>query len=405
MANANHSDMAEHNGQLENGHSHPTEKPVEDVKTKYTWGTWIIERFNWSYFTCTQSTGGIAIALSECPKQFDGLQTIGLIVFIFNIVLFLFFTSLMITRWTLKPSKFKECFTSPPECYFYPPFWLTVATIIICMQRYGVSHAGPWLIVAIRVCFWIYAAVVFLSSVIHIVVLCKHTPVQAIQMNPAWFLLIFYVMLVGTVAGSIAMSQPPHHRIPIIVAGVAYQGVGWIVSLLFFPWYMAVLFEKGWPDPSQRPGLFMPIGSVGYTIIALIGCARAAPAGYGYFADPVATQVVVIMATWASIFMWLFALWIFGLAFCISVAEIVVRKEGRWTMPMSFKNSWWAMIFPNVGFAIGTAFIGQELQSNAIAWVATSMIILLVTFWLFDLALMCKTIYISLFRDSRIKLS
>ena len=50
-------------------------------------------------------------------------------------------------------------------------------------------------------------------------------------------------------------------------------------------------------------------------------------------------------------------------------------------------------------------YIGRELESNAIAWVATSMIILLTFTWLFDLCMMAKTIMISLFVDSRIKLS
>ena len=44
-------------------------------------GEWIVERMHFSWFTCTQSTGGIAILLSECPKQFAGLQTIGTIIF------------------------------------------------------------------------------------------------------------------------------------------------------------------------------------------------------------------------------------------------------------------------------------------------------------------------------------
>lgn len=64
-----------------------------------------------------------------------------------------------------------------------------------------------------------------------------------------------------------------------------------------------------------------------------------------------------------------------------------------------------AFIFPNVGFTLATVYIGQELQSNAIAWVATTMVILLVAMWLFDLFLMAKTVAVSLFVDSRIKLS
>lgn len=313
-----------------------------DEPPKLSFAKWIEERFNWSWFTCTQSTGGIAIILSECPKQFDGLQTIGVVVYIFNLVLFLGFTSLMVMRWTLNPAKIRECFTNPPECFFYGSFWLSFATIIISMEKFGVSHTGPWIIVAVRVLYWLYAAITLLSSTIQFIVVFKYTPVKSISMNPAWFLMIFQAMLTGTVAASIAGDQPAEQRLPIIVSGVAYQGLGWLVSLLFLAWFIGNLMENGWPEPNQRAGMFMPSGAASYSIVVLIGSARSAPTDYGYFAlHPTASEVLQIVALWVGIFLWLFAFWLFSMALLVCLAEVVVRKEGKWQMPMSFKNSWW----------------------------------------------------------------
>ena len=318
------------------------EQHRNDKRTKLSWRQWLEGHYDWSWFTCTQSTGGIAIVLSECPKKFAGLQTIGTIVFILNLVLWLTFTSLMILRWISKPSTFRRCFTAAPECYFYGSFWLSVATIIVCMQRFGVPSSGAWLLVAIRVCFWIYAAVTLLSTTIHCVVIFKHTPIKAIEMNPAWFIVVFQAMLTGTVAAAIAMDQPYPQRLPIIVAGVGYQGLGWLASLLTLAWFMGHLLQKGWPAPSQRPGLFMPIGTVGYTIVALIGNARATPKEYTYFAShPTANETLLIVARWAAVFMWVFGLWLFGLAMFVSLAEVVTIKDSKLQLPMSFNNTWW----------------------------------------------------------------
>ena len=210
------------------------------------------------------------------------------------------------------------------------------------MQRFGVPHTGPWLITAIRVLFWIYAAVTFLSTTIHLTVIAKYTPITAIEMNPAWFLLIFNAMLTGTVAAAIAADQPPEQRMPIIVAGVAYQGLGWIVSQMIMVFFIGNLLEKGWPMPDQRPGLFMPVGSSGYTIVALIGAARAVPTGYGYFnTHPMAADVLQIVAVWVGIFMWIFTFWIFGMAFCVNIASVFVKQDGKWRSNMGFKLSWW----------------------------------------------------------------
>lgn len=93
--------------------------PLAEESHRLDAKSWLVERFSWTWFTATQSTGGMAIVLAECPHQFNGLHTIGTIVFIFNIVLWLLFTGLTITRWRLKPTTVYTSFTQPPEAYFY----------------------------------------------------------------------------------------------------------------------------------------------------------------------------------------------------------------------------------------------------------------------------------------------
>jgi tellurite resistance protein TehA-like permease len=245
----------------EHGNSNGTGKASsENEEPKHlSYSKWIEERFTWSWFTCTQSTGGVAVVLSECPKQFAGLQTIGTIIFIFNLVLFLIFNGLLITRWTLNPSKIRTCFTTAPECFFYGSWWLSIATIIMCMQRYGVPHSGPWLITAIRICFWLYAACTLLSTTIMFVVMGKHTKGSNLGSNPGILLTVFHAMLTGTVAAAIAADQPPYQRVPIMVAGVGFQGYGWIMSVIYMAHIICVLLEKGWPAVNVRPGLFMMV--------------------------------------------------------------------------------------------------------------------------------------------------
>lgn len=83
-------------------------------------------------------------------------------------------------------------------------------------------------------------------------------------------------------------------------------------------------------------------GTSGFTITALIGIARAAPKNYGYFAlHPLAGEVLLIVATWVGVFMWVFTFWVFGLAFWINVLEIFVKKEGKWTLNVAFTNVAW----------------------------------------------------------------
>ncbi|KAF7538691.1 hypothetical protein G7054_g2678 [Neopestalotiopsis clavispora] len=320
-----------------------------------------IEHFTWANFTGTQSTGGIAILLSETPHQFHGLQTAGAVVFILNLVLFAVFCTAMLTRFYLHP--------------------------------FGTPHTGPWIIVAIRVLFWIYAACTLIYSTTIPVILFNRR-LDVFKMNPAIFFTVFNVMLTGTIAASIAQQQPPEQRLRIIVAGIAYQGLGWILCLIYMPWFMGTLWMSGLSPPDQRPGLFMPVGSAGYTIVSLIGCSQALPRDYAYFSThPTGVEVLQIVADWASIFLWLFAFWIFAVALIANLPVAVPYRNGRFAAPqMGFKLSWWAIIFPNVGFTIATGFIGNVLESAAIQWVCTVMTVLLFAFWLMDLVLHLKAV-------------
>ena len=185
-------------------------------------------------------------------------------------------------------------------------------------------------------------------------------------------------MIGGTLAQLIAPSQPPSQRMPIIVAGVACQGLGWMVAFLMYAAYLQRLMAYGLPAPNLRPGMFISVGPPSFTGLALIGLSEALPADYGYFSKrPFAIEILQIMADFTAIFLWMLAFWFF----CVTVIAIMagLRK-------MNFHLIWWGLVFPNVGFAIATIKIGQQLQSEAVLWVSSIMTILLVALWMFVLA-------------------
>ena len=88
-----------------------------------------LHHFTWGWFTLTMSTGGIALLLSDTPHQFSGLGTIGTIIFIFDLILFVLLTSLITTRFFLFRGTFTSALTHPTEALFIPTFWLSIATV------------------------------------------------------------------------------------------------------------------------------------------------------------------------------------------------------------------------------------------------------------------------------------
>jgi tellurite resistance protein TehA-like permease len=191
-------------------------------------------------------------------------------------------------------------------------------------------------------------------------------------------------MLSGTLASSIAASQPLEHRLTIVIAGITFQGLGWMASFIMDAMYLHRLIQYGLPAPDIRPGQFILVGPPSFTSLALIGLAKALPKDFDYFAlHPLAYEVLNTVALFVAIFLWALAFWFF----CISLLAVLhgVRK-------MSFHLVWWAFVFPNTGFAIATISIGEELGSEGILWIGSVMTILLVAMWLFVLAFHVKAV-------------
>lgn len=307
-----------------------------------------------------------------------GLYQIGVAVFVFDAVLFLALCACMTARALLYPAHFKRSFVHPQESFFLGSFWLSISVIIGCIQSYGISQgpAYPWLIDVVYALYWIYAACSLANSIFQYWILIRASLVRPIPALPSVFLAGYSAMLTGTIAALIAGSQPLHRRVVIIVSGCAYQGFGWLISLVAIVGLIRNLLDNGLPPPAMRPGMFIPVGACAYTVVALLGQANAIPnsLSYGYFArHPTAAETLQIVAFFIGVFVWLFAFWLFAIAFLANVA--VVGK-------MPFSLTWWAFIFHNVGFMISTSMIGKELETDAILWVASVMTIFLVAIWL-----------------------
>jgi C4-dicarboxylate transporter/malic acid transport protein len=351
----------------------PAKLPSPSTTTTKTSLRYRLKHFTFAWYLCTMSTGGLSLALTLTPQQFLGLHTISLVLFFFNITLFLSFSTCMIARAYFHPLHFKSALTNPAESWFIGSFWLSLSVILGGIQVFGSKY--EWLKEGVYILYWIYAGLSLVNSIAQYFILIARSRTRPVPFSPAMFLAGYSAMLTGTIASLVAPTQPPARAVNVVYSGLAFQGFGWIISLVCIVYFVRLLLDKGLPPPALRPALFIPVGSVAYTVVAIIGLANAIP-DHGYFSQerhPQAKEICVVMALVVSVFMWLFSFWMFAIAVVGNLWE--VRK-------IKFGLSWWAFIFPNVGFMLGTSAIGKELESEGIRWVASAITIGLVAIWL-----------------------
>ncbi|KAI0024332.1 malic acid transport protein [Xylariomycetidae sp. FL0641] len=359
------------------------EKPQEPLSGPLT----RLKHFTWANFTLPMATGGLALLLAEQTQgfTFPGLQTIGKVVFLLDLVIFTLVTIAITTRFVAFPGTLKSSIVHPTEGLFLGTSTLSLASIISCIARYGVPACGPWLVVAYRVLFWVYYGITLIIAVGQYYLLFTNPRLKLQDMTPAWDLPIFPFMLSGTMAGAGAALQPPAQAVPMIVAGLGAQGLGMLVSVFMYSSYVQRMIQYGFPSPNSRPGMFIAVGPPSFTSLAAISLANDFPQHYDYFgADALTVQVLRVLATFTCVFIWFLSLWFFAIAV---IANLAVRDQ------LSFHLNWYAYVFPNVGFTVTVIAVGKTFRSTPIKAVGSAMTVMLVLMWIFILVNHVKAVW------------
>lgn len=322
------------------------------------------------------STGGLSLLIYAQPHQFTGLRYIGFTIYLINILIFTAITIAIGLRFLIHPGDLSRSIKHPREGFFFPTFFLSVATLITSTERYAIPDSEPGLIWAIQGVYWGYVVATLLVAVGQYSFVFAAHSFGLQTMMPTWILPIFPIMLSGTIASVIAETQPEIMAVPIIVAGLSCQGLGLSVAFMMYAHMVGRLMQSGLPNREHRPGLFMCVGPPAFTALAVIGMANGLPTNLGssnsdhqiFDADHIRTIAVI-----CAVFLWALSLWWFGIALVA-----VVQSPPRY-----FHLGWWAMVFPNTGFILATIAIGKQLGSKCTLWVTSGMSILLVFAYLF----------------------
>ncbi|KAL2353520.1 voltage-dependent anion channel [Cryomyces antarcticus] len=323
------------------------------------------------------STGAVAIALSQQPFTFRGLRTIGKIFFVLDLVLFALFSALIITRFVLNPPALPRSLHHPHESFFFGTFWVSIAFILYNIQQYGVPSCGPWLVKTLEVCFWLYAGFALLVVIFQYHVIFDEEELPVTGMMPAWILPAYPFLSLGPLAAVLEYTQPPASGVRILIGGIVFAGLGWIIAMFMYTLYFTRLISSELPEEPKRPGMFVAVGPAAYTSNTLVALGMQAPrvlppAFLGITSVPTG-DLWKAFGVASGMFLWLLGFWFFALS---TVAVLSGFRK------MHFTLNYWAFIYPFAALTIAAIQIGNALNSDGIRGVTSGMTVLLVATWL-----------------------
>ncbi|KAL8674128.1 MAG: hypothetical protein Q9168_001465 [Polycauliona sp. 1 TL-2023] len=348
-----------------------------------------VRHYTWTFFTLTMATGGIANVLYAVPFRFRGLDTIGVIFFLLNMVLFVINVSMISLRFYTFPETFQASYMHPSERLFLPASVVSLSTILINVSQYGLSQAGPWLARAVTVLFWIDAALAVLSSSGIYLLMWSTASFTVETMTPIWIFPIYPLLIVGPHAAILCRSLEPSVAFNIMIGGFTLQGIGFLVAFMIYASFIYRLMTQKLPQASARPGMFVSVGPSGFTVAAVLGMADAVPRiipadfmGDGH----VAAMILKVVASWACLWIWGLAMWFFFVS--VGAHWSCARHEGH----LAFGMTWFSFIFPNTALITATFAVGKAFQSRAIQIVGCVMTVLLVVAWFLVVGMMIRAV-------------
>ncbi|KAK2760321.1 hypothetical protein FQN54_002389 [Arachnomyces sp. PD_36] len=347
-----------------------------------------IRHITWAFFTLTMATGGIANVLNNVPFNFRGLETIGVVIFIINIVLYVCIWGLMCLRFYFFPYTFKASFLHPTESLFVPAAAVSFGTILINISQFGPEKTGTWLNDAIGVLFWFQAtlAVVF-SAGIYLLLWSTQTFTIA-QMTPVWIFPAYTMLIIGPHAGIISSTATPETGLRVVVGGTTIQGVGFLVSMMVYSAFIYRLMTQKLPKENLRPGMFVSVGPSAFTAAGLITMAANAenvfPKDFMGNGE-LAAMIIKVVANFTGLWLWGLAIFFFLIATFAHVS--VVGNDG-----FIFSMTWYSFVFPNTALITSTFAIGKAFACKPIQILGCVMTVLLIIIYIFVTYMMIRAV-------------
>ncbi|KAE8413950.1 voltage-dependent anion channel-domain-containing protein [Aspergillus pseudocaelatus] len=347
-----------------------------------------IRHFTWAFFTLTMATGGIANVLHAIPYRFRGLQIIGVIFFLSNIILYVIIWSLLVMRFYRYPYTFKASFLHPTESLFVPASVVSFGTILINISQYGPDNTGPWLAHVVGILFWIDACLAIIFSAGIYLLLWSTQTFTIAQMTPIWIFPAYPLLIIGPHAGILSSKLEPSRSLPIIIGGITIQGVGFLVSLMVYSAFIYRLMSQKLPRENVRPGMFVSIGPSAFTVAGIVNMAANAKRCFpdDFMGNgPLAAEVIRVVVNFAALWLWGLAIFFFFIA---SFAHWSAIGPGR----MIFSMGWFSFVFPNTALITATFAIGHAFSCKPILIIGCVMVVPLILMYIFVCYMMIRAI-------------
>jgi C4-dicarboxylate transporter/malic acid transport protein len=335
----------------------------------------IIRHFSPAWYASVMGTGGLANVMFALSAKIEGLKPISVILWVFNIFLFVLFIVPWFARWFMHFDKVKEDLKHPMMSNFFVT--MPVGALILGTNFFviGKDYFSMGFITGLGMVFWIFCALSALGFGIFVIYnMMTSKGVSPELMNFSWLIPPVASIVVPLLGNPLIKAYATTNAALagfLNLADICFLGIGLMLFLILSPMLISRFISYKMPPSMVTPTFWIILGPIGVGTLSFMGIADSSELlNWLNSADVIKFLALII---------WGFGLWAIFLTVSITIRYL---KQGG----IPFSLSWWAFIFPLAAYTLSSINVYQMLKIGAVLWYSVILAILLAVLWIGTLA-------------------
>ncbi|KIM40152.1 hypothetical protein M413DRAFT_446309 [Hebeloma cylindrosporum] len=323
-------------------------------------------------FAITMGTGAISGLFFSFPYATGStpMLVFSLIIFFLNLLLFAFFSILVVAKYICYPDRWSTLIRNPVTSLYAGCFPMAATTLInvgvqVVNTEYNVGGKG--FLYFLWAMWWVVVVVSFTCCWAGVHAMFTYQSHSLDRMNAMWLLPVVTLIVASSSGGIVANAlkeYSPIRAFETVTLSAFLVTVGLSLALMILTIYLLRLITHGLPPDGTVLSVFLPLGPTGqsgYAVILIGQNYRTLfPALSTNLSDDTTSAgiIVDIVCTCLSFILWSLAtMWILYALLAIYTA---LRKSA-----IPFRVSFWGLVFPNAVYANLTIQLGNVFHSRA----------------------------------------
>ncbi|PYI03177.1 hypothetical protein BO78DRAFT_432351 [Aspergillus sclerotiicarbonarius CBS 121057] len=353
--------------------------------------------FSSQWFLIPQGTGIIAVILHQLDYQFDGLEIIAEVVWVYTIILLALSVSIYLARIFMYPRCVARALrTSMVETSCLASISITFTTIIQMIALTIAQQWGAGWPIASYVLWWVNTvmAVIAVMGIPYIFINLQSPGVKAIVPS---VLLPLISALTSAAGGGIVCEYSgvgARLQVPIIIVAYLEIGISIPLAMAFDDVFVARLFEReSLPMDQVYQDMILcgPFGQASFALLILGQVVRSgafAQYNRGTFLSAEAAIPIGYASQFAGLLSWGYGTFWWGYSI-ISILHTAFKQPGGWRKTR-YSLSAWSLVFPWGVYTNAAVELGKAMDSSAFKVWSTVLLLLLLIIWIVNHILTIK---------------